>query len=278
MRLKQTFVVALLFTTSAAVPVTPKWHLTWSDEFNAPNGTQPDPKKWSFELGGNGWGNKELETYTARPSQRRAARRQPNHHRSKRGLHRRRRHRPQLHLRPHSHQRTLLPGLRPLRSPRPASPRQRHLASLLDTRRRHRHRPLAHLRRNRHPRKHRRTLNHPQHAARPRLQRLQSHHSPTHAPRRPGRQHRLPPLRHRVATQGHPLLRRQHPHRRAHSSRSTRRHQVGLRPSFLHHPQRRRWRWLARKPRFHHHLPAANARRLSSRLFPKPIEDSTERP
>ena len=44
------------------------WHLTWSDEFNAPNGTQPNPAKWNIVTGGNGFGNNELETYTARPA------------------------------------------------------------------------------------------------------------------------------------------------------------------------------------------------------------------
>jgi beta-glucanase (GH16 family) len=63
-------IVALLLTvgtTVAATPAAPMWHLTWSDEFNAPNGASPDPKKWSFELGGKGGGNQELETYTDRP-------------------------------------------------------------------------------------------------------------------------------------------------------------------------------------------------------------------
>jgi beta-glucanase (GH16 family) len=44
-----------------------KWKLTWSDEFNAADGTAPDPAKWGFDLGGGGWGNKELESYTSRP-------------------------------------------------------------------------------------------------------------------------------------------------------------------------------------------------------------------
>ncbi len=67
MRFKPAIIALLLLTTTAAIPAAPKWSLTWSDEFNAPNGTQPDPKKWSFELGGKGWGNNELETYTSRP-------------------------------------------------------------------------------------------------------------------------------------------------------------------------------------------------------------------
>ncbi len=40
--------------------------LVWSDEFNGPNGSAPDPKKWTYDLGGEGWGNNELETYTDR--------------------------------------------------------------------------------------------------------------------------------------------------------------------------------------------------------------------
>ena len=53
----------------AAQPDSPSpWHLVWSDEFNGPSGSAPDAAKWSFEQGGGGFGNHELETYTARPS------------------------------------------------------------------------------------------------------------------------------------------------------------------------------------------------------------------
>jgi beta-glucanase (GH16 family) len=41
-----------------------KWILTWSDEFNAADGTPADSRKWTAETGGNGWGNNELEYYT----------------------------------------------------------------------------------------------------------------------------------------------------------------------------------------------------------------------
>jgi beta-glucanase (GH16 family) len=44
-----------------------RWTLTWSDEFNGADGSSPDPAKWIFEVGGGGWGNKELESYTSRP-------------------------------------------------------------------------------------------------------------------------------------------------------------------------------------------------------------------
>jgi beta-glucanase (GH16 family) len=43
----------------------PGWTLTWSDEFNGPDGSGVDPTKWSFDTGGSGWGNDELEYYTS---------------------------------------------------------------------------------------------------------------------------------------------------------------------------------------------------------------------
>ncbi len=41
--------------------------LLWNDEFEGPAGQAPDPSKWSFDVGGSGWGNQELEYSTARP-------------------------------------------------------------------------------------------------------------------------------------------------------------------------------------------------------------------
>ena len=51
-------------------PVTPPvevpYKLVWSDEFDTPG--LPDPNKWAYDVGGNGWGNNEKEYYTnARP-------------------------------------------------------------------------------------------------------------------------------------------------------------------------------------------------------------------
>lgn len=43
------------------------WQLVWSDEFDGPAGTSPDPQKWNFDLGGGGWGNREWEYYTNQP-------------------------------------------------------------------------------------------------------------------------------------------------------------------------------------------------------------------
>jgi beta-glucanase (GH16 family) len=48
----------LIMTSISAAPL-------WQDEFNQPVGTGPDPAKWVYDLGDNGWGNKELQTYTA---------------------------------------------------------------------------------------------------------------------------------------------------------------------------------------------------------------------
>lgn len=40
-----------------------KWKLVWSDEFNYEG--LPNPKKWSYATGQSGWGNNELQDYTA---------------------------------------------------------------------------------------------------------------------------------------------------------------------------------------------------------------------
>ncbi|MEC5142964.1 glycoside hydrolase family 16 protein [Chitinophaga sp. 212800010-3] len=40
-----------------------KWKLTWSDEFNYKG--LPDSTKWGYETGRSGWGNNELQLYTA---------------------------------------------------------------------------------------------------------------------------------------------------------------------------------------------------------------------
>jgi len=40
--------------------------LVWSDEFNVKDGSLPDASKWTYDIGGSGWGNHELEYYTNR--------------------------------------------------------------------------------------------------------------------------------------------------------------------------------------------------------------------
>ena len=61
--------ILLLFAASlVAFPAraqTQKWKLVWSDEFDGARGSAVDARKWSAEQGGAGWGNKELQYYTA---------------------------------------------------------------------------------------------------------------------------------------------------------------------------------------------------------------------
>lgn len=42
--------------------------LVWSDEFDGPNGSRPDPAKWTVVTNDSGYGNNELEYYTDRPA------------------------------------------------------------------------------------------------------------------------------------------------------------------------------------------------------------------
>ncbi len=61
--------VTAAMTLSRATGSAPT-HYLWTQEFNTPQGTRPDPKVWSFEIGDGsdrqlpGWGNNELEYYT----------------------------------------------------------------------------------------------------------------------------------------------------------------------------------------------------------------------
>ncbi|MCB0227715.1 MAG: glycoside hydrolase family 16 protein, partial [Anaerolineae bacterium] len=56
-------------TTTAQTPPG-DWELVWSDEFDNPAGTTPNPNVWSAEIGDGslngipGWGNSELQFYT----------------------------------------------------------------------------------------------------------------------------------------------------------------------------------------------------------------------
>jgi beta-glucanase (GH16 family) len=74
-RILLTAIVALIpFLTGCCIACDPKrpesrpgWTLVWSDEFSSPDSPAPDPTKWTYDLGGKGWGNHELESYTNRP-------------------------------------------------------------------------------------------------------------------------------------------------------------------------------------------------------------------
>lgn len=52
----------LLLERMKQSPVSKGWKLAWNDEFEYSG--LPDNSKWSYELGGNGWGNNELQYYT----------------------------------------------------------------------------------------------------------------------------------------------------------------------------------------------------------------------
>ena len=52
----------LLMERAKLSPVSKGWKLAWSDEFNYTG--LPDSTKWDYDVGGNGWGNNELQYYT----------------------------------------------------------------------------------------------------------------------------------------------------------------------------------------------------------------------
>jgi beta-glucanase (GH16 family) len=60
----------LLFSCGGGAILQPapptSYKLVWNDEFSGPNGAPPDSSKWTYDAGGNGWGNNELEYYTNR--------------------------------------------------------------------------------------------------------------------------------------------------------------------------------------------------------------------
>jgi len=42
------------------------WTLRWAEPFNGPEGSAPDPAHWVHDVGGEGWGNEQLEFNTDR--------------------------------------------------------------------------------------------------------------------------------------------------------------------------------------------------------------------
>lgn len=65
-------VVAMVLAVGAAVSgcassreVSDADEVVWSDEFDGAPGHPPDPNVWRAETGGGGWGNNELQEYTA---------------------------------------------------------------------------------------------------------------------------------------------------------------------------------------------------------------------
>jgi beta-glucanase (GH16 family) len=59
-------VLAVASLLSLPAPVGAQgWELVWADEFEGRRGGAVDAGKWTEEVGGGGWGNKELQYYTA---------------------------------------------------------------------------------------------------------------------------------------------------------------------------------------------------------------------
>ena len=63
----------VLLAASVVVPVVrtavgegaPPVEVTWADDFDGSAGSQPDAAVWTAQTGSGGWGNDELQTYTA---------------------------------------------------------------------------------------------------------------------------------------------------------------------------------------------------------------------
>ncbi|MDE2142271.1 MAG: glycoside hydrolase family 16 protein [Elusimicrobia bacterium] len=55
----------LLAAPPARAQAPSSWSLVWSDEFEDAAGAPPNPAKWGYDVGGDGWGNHELEFYCA---------------------------------------------------------------------------------------------------------------------------------------------------------------------------------------------------------------------
>jgi beta-glucanase (GH16 family) len=60
-----TALTAALTTPVQAAPPPRALALTWTDDFDGPAGRAPDSRKWTNDVGGDGWGNDELQYYTA---------------------------------------------------------------------------------------------------------------------------------------------------------------------------------------------------------------------
>lgn len=58
--------LVLLFAVLASVGAASaqEWEVVWSDEFDTDGA--PDPARWNYDIGGNGWGNQESQLYTNR--------------------------------------------------------------------------------------------------------------------------------------------------------------------------------------------------------------------
>jgi beta-glucanase (GH16 family) len=60
------FVSVLIGITACSPPDAKPWTLRWVEQFNGPEGSEPDPSTWVHDVGGDGWGNSQLEYNTDR--------------------------------------------------------------------------------------------------------------------------------------------------------------------------------------------------------------------
>jgi hypothetical protein len=58
------FVFVFLAVSVVEVLAADQPKLVWADEFDQAEGSAPKSTNWVYELGGDGWGNNELQTYT----------------------------------------------------------------------------------------------------------------------------------------------------------------------------------------------------------------------
>ena len=83
--------ISYLFTASPAWAMPPAgYSLVWSDEFNGPLGSAPNPANWTYDTGDGGWGNNELENYTNSTANSRIVADPERHRRQSPGHHRHR--------------------------------------------------------------------------------------------------------------------------------------------------------------------------------------------
>jgi len=66
-KLSLVFCLFILFASSHIQAQSDSWELAWSDEFDYSG--LPDASRWSYDVGGHGWGNQEEQFYTDKRSE-----------------------------------------------------------------------------------------------------------------------------------------------------------------------------------------------------------------
>ncbi len=60
-------VTGVLFSCDSAEELNRTYTLQWEDDFEGAAGESPNSANWTYDLGGGGWGNNELQVYTDLP-------------------------------------------------------------------------------------------------------------------------------------------------------------------------------------------------------------------